>query len=166
MHVPLTSAARALDRFFVHSAAFAAAGLLLLVSLPGAAQPGSAPGHLQAHLPLRRLAVVDLGAGRPTGFLLRAHNVGRRCVALFERTTAGDTINRGLLGPGATVTLALAPGSAAYVQNPPKRHELRNSLLGHAVIEFEVINGTDDELQSQFAHQVAATAAPTTTPNR
>ncbi|MBC7449628.1 MAG: hypothetical protein H7330_16370 [Hymenobacteraceae bacterium] len=156
MHVSLTSAARSLDRFFTRTAASAAAGLFLLVSLPGAAQTGSAPGHLQAHLPLRRLQVVDLGMGRATGFLLRAHNVGRRCLALFERTAAGDTISRGLLGPDATVTLTLAPGSAAFVQNPPKRRELRNSLLGRAVFEFEVINGTDDNLKNQFVHQVCA----------
>ncbi len=160
MHVSLTSAARSLDRFFARTAASAAAGLLLLVSLPGAAQTGhqtnSTPGHLQAHLPLRKLEVVNLGMGRPMGFLLRAHNVGRRCVALFERTAAGDTISRGLLGPDATVTLTLAPGSAAYVQNPPKRRELRNSLFGRAVFEFEVINGTDDNLKNQFVHQVCA----------
>ncbi len=159
-----TSARRFFGLVSTPATATAATALLLLASLPGAAQTvvlaadhTAHTGHLQAHLTLKPLEIVDLGGGRPTGFLLQAHNVGqRRCVALFERTAAGDTISRGLLGPGATVTLTLAPGSAAFVQNPPKRRELRNSLLGRAVFEFEVINGTDEDLQKQFVHQLTS----------
>ena len=128
-------------------------GALLLNCLPVSVQALPAgspnpPNHLQAHLTLRPLEVVNLGAGRPSGFLLRAHNVGGRCVALFERTAAGDTLSRGLLGPGATVTLTLAPGAGVFVQNPPKRRFVRQPLWRRATFEFEVINGTDDGLRT------------------
>ena len=128
---------------------------LLLSCLPNAAQaqPASLPDHLQAHLSLRPLEIMNLAAGRPTGFLLRAHNVGGKCVELFERTAAGDTLSRGLLGPDATVTLTIEPGSGVFVQNPPQRQYVRQPLWRRAAFEFEVINGTDDLLKTQFAHQ-------------
>lgn len=115
-----------------------------------------AAGHLQARIHVKPLQTVWLGGGRPSGFLLRGHNAGRRCVAFFEVTAAGDTVSRGLLGPGATVTLTLAPGCGVFVQNPPKRPDLRNPIPHRAVFEFEVINGTDPALQEQFAHQIAS----------
>ena len=131
---------------------------LLLAALPTTAQaaPPRVTNHLMAHLPLRKLQTVNLGMGRPTGFLLRAHNVGGRCVELFEQTATGETVSLGLLGPGATVTLKLAPGSGAFVQAIAKRAGLRAPFLSRSVFEFEVINGTDDALQAQFVHQVAS----------
>lgn len=131
----------------------ALAGLLIvLTSAPvSAAPPTASVGHLQAHLPLRPLETVSLGAGRPTGFTLRAHNVGRRCVELLERTPAGDTLSRGLLGPGATVTLAFPPGAGAFVLNPGAQPALRSAR--RTWFEFEVINGTDEQEWSQFLHQ-------------
>jgi hypothetical protein len=135
------------------SSRMAAAAALLFASFTSVAQ--TPPGHLQAHLPVKPLQIVNLAATRSTGFTLRAHNVGRKCVELFEYTTAGDTISRGLLGPDATVTLTFGAASGVYVQNPGKRAFVRNPIPRRAVFEFEIINGTAPELQAQFVHQVA-----------
>ena len=72
----------------------------------------------------------------------------RRGRAISASHAAGDTLSRGLLGPGATVTLTLAPGAGVFVQNPPKRRFVRQPLWRRATFEFEVINGTDDGLRT------------------
>lgn len=144
----------------------ALAGLLmLLASIPvSAAPPATRADHLQAHLPVRPVETVCLGVGRPTGFTLRAHNVGRRCVELLECTPAGDTLSRGLLGPGATVTLTFAPGAGVFVRNPGTGPALPSAR--RTWFEFEVINGTDERLWKQFLHQPLLSSCQPQAPGR